>query len=108
MNDLLSHERLTSRSGSILQDDLVNDLSADNASPPKIIFGPTIELFKSHRTSATVTFHKNIPSYGIIYPSPLEISRLAATNKDTDWEIWAYRVEANTYYSSIQVNLKSQ
>jgi hypothetical protein len=70
------YNRSSFLSESVLQNNFVNDLSTGNTSPPEIIFGPTIELFLSHRTSATVTFHKNIPSYGVIYLSPFEISML--------------------------------
>jgi hypothetical protein len=42
---------------SILQDHLVDNLSAVDASPAKKIFVRTVEFFKGHHTLASRTFH---------------------------------------------------
>jgi len=67
---------LTFLSGSVLQDDFVNDLPTDNASPPEIIFGLAIELFIRHQTATTVANHKDSTSFQKgIYSSNFKISR---------------------------------
>jgi len=42
---------------SILQDHLVNDLSAKDASPSEKFFGHPIEFFEDHDPAATMAFH---------------------------------------------------
>jgi hypothetical protein len=48
-------------SESVLQDYRVNDLSANNASPPQKIFSLTIEFFISHNSTASIAFHGDPP-----------------------------------------------
>jgi hypothetical protein len=41
----------------VLKDYGINDLSADDASPPEEIFGIPVKLFVGHSPAALVTFH---------------------------------------------------
>jgi hypothetical protein len=54
---------LTSHLGPVFQDDLINDLSANNASPSEILIGAIKELLIGHQTIASVTSHHRSISY---------------------------------------------
>ena len=70
-------KELTFRSESVLQDNLVDNLSTGNASPSEIVFGLSVELFISHWTTATTTFHHGcLPLIILIYALLFEISML--------------------------------
>jgi hypothetical protein len=44
----------------IFQDQLVNDLSAEDASPSKKFFTYTVELLIDHNPATSMTFHKGL------------------------------------------------
>ena len=45
----------------ILKNNLVNNIPADDTSPPKKHFGCAVEFFQHHYTTASLTFHLNPP-----------------------------------------------
>jgi len=45
---------------SILQNDLIDDLSAKNASPAKELLLRTVKFFKDHNPAAPMTPHRNL------------------------------------------------
>jgi len=45
----------------ILQDDLVNDLAAKNASPSEKFLADAIEFFEDHCSSASIALHHGPP-----------------------------------------------
>ncbi len=44
----------------ILQDDLIDNLSADDTPPPHKVLMRSVESFADHHTSATTTLHKTL------------------------------------------------
>jgi hypothetical protein len=46
---------------SILQDDLVNDLTAENASPSEKFLTNAVEFFEYHCSAASITLHDEPP-----------------------------------------------
>lgn len=54
---------------SILQDDMINDFSTDDASPSKEFAFFTIELFTDHETITSIAFHNSLLCRGRFIPS---------------------------------------
>jgi hypothetical protein len=64
---------------SILQDDLVNNLSAKDTSPPEKFLSDSVEFFINHCPLATVTFHGSL-----LLPSPYAVvlsQRVPSSNR---------------------------
>ena len=53
---------------SVLQDDRVNDLSAEDASPPEEILTIPVKFFVSHHPAAFLTTHFRSPLTNVIEP----------------------------------------
>jgi hypothetical protein len=50
-------DQLTFLLGSVFQDDLINDLSANNTSPSEVFVGAIKELLIGHQSTASVASH---------------------------------------------------
>lgn len=50
----------------VLQDHLINDLSAKDAPPPEEFITDAIEFFKNHGSTATMALHSEPPKLNLL------------------------------------------
>jgi hypothetical protein len=61
------NRRLPFLAGAVLENDLIDDLSAQHAPPPVKLLTGTIELFKDHCPTASMTLHGVLLCVGKYY-----------------------------------------